>query len=177
MTAAATWRRWTAALLVISALLFGAALLAEGGESAEATHSEASESGQAPELGAQAEENEEAGEEPQPDNEAAEGEGEIDETLFGVDLENPFIVWGFVIVSLALAAAVFANVRYALIGALALGVVAALLDGREVLLQLAENNAGIAVLAAATAVAHVAVAILAVLAWRVDPSKPQAART
>lgn len=173
MSAAAKWRRWTAALLVISALLFGAAVLAEGGESAEATHSEATESGEEPASASESPQPDEAGEESRPGNEAAE----LDETLFGIDIENPFIVWGFVIVSLALAAAVLANVRYALMLALALGVVAALLDGREVLLQLAENNPGIAGLAVATAIAHAAVAILALLAWRADTNKTQPART
>lgn len=172
MSVAATWRRWTAALLVISALLFGAAVLAEGGESAEATHSEAAERAEeAPELAAESPQSDEAGEESRPGNEAAELDVEIDETLFGVDLENPLIVWGFVIASLALAAAVLANVRYALILALVLGVAAALLDGREVLLQLAESNPGIAGLAAAAAVAHAAVAVLALLAWRAGTAK------
>jgi hypothetical protein len=166
--AAVNWTRWTAALLVISALLFAAAVLAEGGthrETAEAAHSEATEHAEPPDEATEAQEHEETGEEAGHD-ESAELDAHVEESLFGIDLENPVIVWSFVLVSLALAVVIFANVRPALFLAVGLGGVAALLDAREVTLQLAENNAGVAALAGATAIAHITVAVVAVLAWR-----------
>ncbi len=173
MIAAHTWTRWTAVLLVISALLFAAAVFAEGTrrEAVEVAHSEATEPAEPNDEVAEAEGHGEAGEAEVANDEAAE------ESLFGIDLENPAIMWGFVILSLAVAAVVFANVRPALSVAAALGIVAALLDGREVLTQLAEKNAGVAALAGATAIAHVAVAVVAVLAWRAGTAPIRTPRT
>lgn len=92
--------------------------------------------------------------------------GEQSETLFGLNLENPWIVWGFVGVSLLLAVAVLRFGKPALLLAILLAGAAALLDGREVIFQFGRANTLIASLALLTALTHAAAAILAFMAWR-----------
>ncbi|TIQ40717.1 MAG: hypothetical protein E5X49_22185 [Mesorhizobium sp.] len=64
-----------------------------------------------------------------------------------------------------LAAAILRLGRATLVLAILLAGAAAVLDGREVFLQLARANASVARLAALTALAHAVVVIRAVLAW------------
>ncbi|MDX8458155.1 hypothetical protein [Mesorhizobium humile] len=175
--------RWTAAMLAISALLFAAAVLMEGGEHREPASIAAQKEGaEAQEQGGhdeaaegpteeQARKSAEAGETGS-HAEAGEPDGHTEETILGINLENPWLVWGFVGVSILLAAAVsrFGSIarlgNAALLLAILLAGVAAILDGREVFLQLARGNASVSGLAGLTALAHAAVVILAVLAWQ-----------
>ena len=164
--------RWTAAFLAISSLFFASAVLAErSGESREGpASSEQSEAGEASEssgAGESQEGNAQAegshAEATQPD--AGEG-GKKGETLFGLNLENPWIVWGFVGVSLLLAVAVLRFGKPALLLTILLAGAAALLDGREVFFQFGRGNMLIVVLALITAVTHAAAAVLAFMALR-----------
>lgn len=149
--------RWTAAFLVISSLFFASAVLAErSGESREGpASSESSESGESQEGNEQAE-----------GSHAETTEPGAGETLFGLNLENPLIVWGFVGVSLLLAVAVLRFGTPALLLTILLAGAAALLDGREVFFQFGRGNMLIVILALLTAVTHAATAILAFMAWR-----------
>jgi hypothetical protein len=177
--------RWTSAMLAISALLFVAAVLMEGSGHLEpasmAAHDKATEVGEQPEGGHdEAAENSTAkqgGGSAEPGEvgshaEAGEAGGRAEEAILGIDLENPWLAWGFVGASILLAAAIMrfgADVRFGnatLLLAILLAGVAAILDGREVSLQFARANASVAGLAALTALAHAAVVILAVLAWQ-----------
>lgn len=149
--------RWTAAFLVISSLFFASAVLAErSGESREGpASSESSEAGESQEGNEQAE-----------GSHAETTEPGAGETLFGLNLENPLIVWGFVGVSLLLAVAVLRFGTPALLLTILLAGAAALLDGREVFFQFGRGNMLIVILALLTAVTHAATTILAFMAWR-----------
>ncbi|UVK51617.1 hypothetical protein DBIPINDM_004908 [Mesorhizobium sp. AR02] len=160
--------RWTSAMLAISALLFATAVLMEGsghrepasmaahdeaaGAQEQGGHDEAAESSTAKQGGDSAE--------------VGETGSHAEQTILGINLETPWLVWGFVGVSIMLAAAVLRLGKATLLLAILLAGAAAILDGREVILQLARANASVASLAALTALAHAAVVILAVLAWQ-----------
>lgn len=160
--------RWTSAMLAISALLFATAVLMEGsghrepasmaahdkaaGAQEQGGHDEAAESSAA-KQGAESAEVGETG-------------SHAEQTILGINLETPWLVWGFVGVSIMLAAAVLRFGKATLLLAILLAGAAAILDGREVFLQLARANASVASLAALTALSHAAVVILAVLAWQ-----------
>ncbi|MFA6031320.1 MAG: hypothetical protein WC889_00240 [Myxococcota bacterium] len=186
--------RWTSAMLAISALLFAAAVLMEGsghheparaaahdeaakaGEQAAGGHDEAAENSNVKQGGDSAEVGETSSRAEASETgsraEAGDAVGRPKEAILGIDLENPWLAWGFVGVSILLAAAVMrfgavvrlGNATFLL--AVLLAGVAAILDGREVILQLTRANASVAGLAALTALAHAAVVILAVLAWQ-----------
>lgn len=184
--------RWAAAMLAISALLFAAAVLTEGSGHRErgsmaahdnaveeqGGHDEAAESSIANQGGNSAETGETGGyiESGESGNHAEQMSAE--QTILGINLEVSWLAWGFVGVSLLLAAAVIrlrADVRLGnatLLLAILLAGVAAILDGREFFLQLARANASVASLAAVTALAHAAVVILAVLAWQAAAPDP-----
>ncbi len=161
--------RWTSAMLAISALLFAAAVLMEG-----SGHREPASAGMAAHDEA-AETQETSGHDEAAESSAAKQGGDsakvgetgshAEQTILGINLETPWLVWGFVGVSIMLAAAVLRLGRAALALAILLAGAAAILDGREVFLQLARANASVASLAALTAFAHAAVVVLAVLAW------------
>lgn len=179
--------RWTSAMLAISAVLFAAAVLMEESGHQEparmAAHDEAAktqdghdepgEGSTAKQIGDSAELGEAGGhvESGEIGSQAESGEtgNHAEQTLLGINLETPWLAWGFIGVSILLAAGVMrlgavGNARLLL--AILLAGVAAVLDGREVFLQLARANASVAGLAALTALAHAAVVILAVLAWQ-----------
>jgi hypothetical protein len=159
--------RWTSAMLAISALLFATAVLMEGsghrepasmaahetaGAQEQAGHDEAAESSTVKQGGDSAE--------------VGETGSHAEHTILGINLETPWLVWGFVGVSIMLAAAVLRLGKATLLLAILLAGAAAILDGREVFLQLARAIASVASLAALTALAHAAVVALAVLAWQ-----------
>ena len=174
--------RWTAALLAVSAVIFGLAVLMErSGESRELSGAseqlKTGEAGASTEAGESQEGKQEAIEQAESAHtEGAEaGEsGEQGEEIFGVNLENPWLVWGFIGVSLLLAAAVLHFGQPALLLAIPLAGVAALLDVREVFFQFGRANMLIANLALLIALAHAAAAILALMAWRALQTKGQA---
>jgi hypothetical protein len=170
--------RWTSAMLAISALLFATAVLMEGSghhrePASMAAHDEAAgaqEQGGHDEAAVtpntkQGGDSAEVGE---TDSHAEVGEtgSHVEQTILGINLETPWLVWGFVGVSIMLAVAVLRLGKATLLLAILLAGAAAVLDGREVFLQLARANASVASLAVLTAVAHAAVVILAVLAWQ-----------
>lgn len=175
--------RWTAAMLAISALLFATAVVMEGSghrdpasmvahdQAPEAQeqggHDEAAESSNAKQGGGSAETGETGGH-----IEGDETASHAEQMILGINLETPWVVWGFVGVSIMLAAAVLSLGKATLLLAILLAGAAAILDGREVFLQLARANAGVASLAALTALAHAAVVILAVLAWQAASTTP-----
>lgn len=151
--------RWTAVLLAVSTVFFAVAVLAErSGNSHEAPGTgEHLESGEANSSG-----------------EAQEGHAEPEgahtetnnEVVLGINLENPWIVWGFVGASLLIIIAILRFGKTALLLTIPLAVVAAGLDAREVIFQLTDSNVLVAGLAIIAAVSHTAVAILAFMAWR-----------
>ncbi|TSE11685.1 hypothetical protein C1D09_013190 [Mesorhizobium intechi] len=166
--------RWTSAMLAISAILFAAAVLMEGvghqepadlaahqeaaGTQEQGGHDEAAENSTAKQDG----------------DSGAVGEtgGHAEQTVLGINLETPWLVWGFFSVSIVLAAAVLRFGKATLLLAILLAGAAAILDGREVFLQLARANANVASMAALTALAHAAVVILAVFAWQPASGPP-----
>ena len=156
-----TLARWTAALLAISTVFFALAVLMErSGESRETpAASEQLEAGESEEGNTEAEGSHAEA------TKAGEG-GEQAELIFGVNLENPWIVWGFVGTSLLLAVAVLRFGQPAFLLTILLAGAAALLDGREVFFQFGRANMVIAILALLTALAHAAAAMLALMAWR-----------
>jgi hypothetical protein len=171
--------RWTAALLAISAVIFALAVLMErSGEYRElSAASERLKTGEASaptEAGESQEENEQAEGSHTEVTKAGES-GEQDEEIFGVNLENPLLVWGFVGVSLLLAVAVLRFGKPALLLTIPLAGAAALLDVREVFFQFGRANMLIANLALLIALAHAAAAILALMAWRTLRATGQAA--
>jgi hypothetical protein len=158
--------RWTAALLTVAALLFAlAAWLEHGGEPSGGTaHVETGEGSAATEAG-EAAEGKTPVAHPEP-GAAAENGGQLPETVLGINLENRWLVWGFVAASLILAAVVLRLWPPAFLLTILLAGVAALLDGREVFSQLERENAPIAILALIIALAHAAAAISAAMGWR-----------
>jgi hypothetical protein len=93
---------------------------------------------------------------------SAETEQDEDETLFGVDLEaTPFVVLAAAF-SLALALGVWLRARWALLAVAAVAMVPfAALDVRELLHQIDESDAGLAVMAGTVAALHLAAAAIA----------------
>jgi hypothetical protein len=84
------------------------------------------------------------------------------EKVFGVDVESVPAILGAVTVALVLAAAVWwRRERLWLWATLGFGIVFAAGDVREVVHQLDESNAGVAVVAGVLVMAHVAIAVLA----------------
>ena len=167
--------RWTAALLAVSAVIFALAVLIErGGASRElpaaSEQLKTGEAGEATEAG----ESQEANEQAEGAHAEATEAGEQDEEIFGVNLENPWLVWGFVGVSLLLAAAVLRFGQPALLLTIPVAGVAAFLDVREVFFQFGRANMLIANLALLIALAHATAAILALMAWRALRAKGQA---
>ena len=142
--------RWTAALLAVSTLFFALAVIVERSGNAEQT-GEANTSGESHEENAE------------PDGAHTETTNEV---VFGINLENPWIVWGFVGLSLLMIVAVLRLGKTALLLTIPLAGVAALLDAREAIFQFAGNNVSVASLATIAALAHAAAAILAFMAWR-----------
>ncbi|HZQ00739.1 MAG TPA: hypothetical protein VFB13_14445, partial [Reyranella sp.] len=85
-----------------------------------------------------------------------------------MNLESPWLVWGFVVVSFVLAAVVLRLWPPAFSMAVFLAGLAALLDLREAIGKFGTENL-IAVLALTIGLAHVAAAILAIVAIRRFP--------
>ena len=157
MTARPT-RRLAAILLVVTAGLFAIGVSQESDDN----HSEGSETSTAvgatdthdDESGETAEEGEaEQGEDAH--DEATEGDGQEERDILGVDPEASGLVAIGVIVSLALAAALWFTDRRDLAGIAAMfALVFAVLDIAEVSHQLDEDNNGLATLAVAIAIGH-----------------------
>jgi hypothetical protein len=162
--------RWTlVALLVVSTVLFAVGVIAERSDSD--THAEPV--AQAEEAGGEAGEpegaHEEAGESGALESEEGQGEtasgetGSEDERLLGVDLESTPLIVLAVLAGLGLAA--LTATRLGRLGGFLLAVtvialVWAALDVREVIHQLNESRTGIAVVAIAVAVLHLAAAVV-----------------
>ena len=168
---ALNWQRLTAALLVISAVLFVVGIVLERAGPAGDSHTEVPPA--ATQVTVTAIENGNEGDEVHPQ---ATGSAPISEaqgeTTLGFNLENPWLVGGFALVSVALAAAVLRLGRPALILAVLFGAGAAVLDFQEVLTQLGRGNALVAGVAALVAVTHVAVTVAAVIAWAGPSAAP-----
>ena len=148
--------RWIAGLLAISAIVFALAVNLEsrGSGTAQSVSAESTEG---------------AGEAGEAHQEGGVGDvhregGEASEQLFGVNLESPWLVWGFVVVSLVVAAAVLPLWTPAFALAALLAALAAALDAREVFNQTAAGHSLIAILAGLIALAHLAVVVLAITA-------------
>jgi hypothetical protein len=162
--------RWTAALLAVSTLFFGLAVIVERSGNAHKEPVTSEQNGEANTSGESQEGN-------------AEPEGAHTETanevVFGINLENPWIVWGFVGLSLLMIVAVLRLGKVALLLVILLAGVAAVLDAREAIFQFAGNNVSVASLAIIVALTHAAAGILAFMAWRspaltgTRPTNPQ----
>jgi len=90
-------------------------------------------------------------------------EGLPSETVFGLDLENPWFVSAFALVWVVFIAALLRFGRIALPAVLLVAVVATVLDGGEVVRQIGEAKSLLASIAVLVTVAHVALAVLALL--------------
>ncbi len=90
-------------------------------------------------------------------------EGLQSETVFGLDLENPWFVTAFVLIWLVFIAALVRFGRIALPAVLLIAIVATVLDGGEVVRQIGEAKSLLASIAVLVTVAHVALAVLALL--------------
>jgi hypothetical protein len=169
-------QRVTAALLVISAVLFVIGVALERAGPAADIHTEVPPVATQV-TGTTVENGNEGGEaHPQATNSAPVTETQ-GETTLGFNLENPWLVAAFALVSLVLAAAVLRFGWPALLLAVLFGAGTAVLDLQEVLTQLGRSNSLIAGVAVLVAVTHVAVAVLAILAWsglRATPTSPLA---
>ncbi len=88
-------------------------------------------------------------------------EGVQSETVFGLNLENPWFVTAFVLIWLVFIAALIRFGRIALPAVLLVAVVATVLDAGEVARQVGEAKSLLATMAVLVTVAHVALAILA----------------
>lgn len=87
------------------------------------------------------------------------------ETLFGFSLETPWVITAAAFLWLVLAAGLLLWGQKVLVPITILAVATALVDVREVLLQMEQSRPSIALLAGTVAVAHVAIAILALVTW------------
>ena len=157
-------QRLMAALLALSAVLFVVGILLERAGPAGDVHTEAPPVATLA-AGAHVENGNEAGEtQIQPTGSAPNPEPQ-GETTLGFNLENPWLVSAFALASLALAAALLRFGWPALLLAFLFGAGAAVLDLQEMLTQLGRGNSLVAGVAGLVAVAHLAVAVLAILAW------------
>ena len=152
--------RWIAGLLAVSAIVFAVAILVERHGPSEGPAATEQVSGEGTEAGEAAERQENAA------GEAGHPEaGEAGERLLGINLESPWLVWGFVAISVAVAAAVLRLWPAAFAAAVVIAGLAGILDIREAMTKYGADNL-IAILALLIAAAHAAAAVLAVLAIR-----------
>ena len=169
-------QRVTAALLVISAVLFVIGIGLEHASLAGDIHTEAPPVATQV-TGTPVENGNESGEvHPQATGSAPTSEAQ-GETTLGFNLENPWLVAGFALVSLVLAAGVLRFGWPALLLTFIFGAGTAVLDVQVVLTQLGRGSSLIAGVAVLVAVTHVAVAVLAILTWaslRATPTSPLA---
>lgn len=84
-------------------------------------------------------------------------------TVFGLDLENPWFVTAFVLIWVAFIAALIRFGRVALPAVVLVAVVAAVLDGGEVVRQVGEAKTLVATIAGLVTISHGALAVLALL--------------
>lgn len=87
------------------------------------------------------------------------------ETLFGLSLENPWVITVAAFVWFVLAAGLLLWGQKVLVPVIILAAATALGDVREVWLQMEQSRPSIALLASTVAAAHVAIAILALVTW------------
>jgi hypothetical protein len=93
--------------------------------------------------------------------------GESGEELLGIDPESAGLAAAVAAVSLLLAALLLAWPRKGLLAAVVLGgLLFATLDGREVIYQASESNAGLLVMALVTGLLHLGVAVAAAAGLR-----------
>jgi hypothetical protein len=90
-------------------------------------------------------------------------EGVQSETVFGLDLENPWFVTAFVLIWVVFIAALLRFGRIALPAVLLVAVVATVLDVGEVVRQVGEAKSLLATMAVLVTISHVALAALALL--------------
>jgi Flp pilus assembly protein TadB len=164
--------RWAlVVLLAASTILFAVGVIAER---APATHAEAS-NGESDEAEAA---HDEAAESAAGAPEGAErgesaSEADEDERLLGIDLESTPLVVLAVLAGLGLAVLAATRVgqlRAFLLAVAVIALVWAVLDIREVAHQLDESRTGIALMAIAVAVLHLATAVISGRLGRVRPS-------
>ena len=156
-TLATRVRALIAILLVGSSVFFAVGAMLERNES---QHDEPAVETAGPEAAESTEA--ESGEEATSEAGETEEAGEADERILGINPDSPWAVGVAILASLALAAAVLlvgSTSALVLTGLFALAFAAG--DLRELVRQLDESNAGIAVVAAVLAVAHLLVAALA----------------
>jgi hypothetical protein len=161
-------RRALVVLLALATVLFAVGVIAERSVDDKRTDEPASaieqhgagEAGETAESG-EAGERGEAGEHQASPTEASDTENEEDERLLGVDLESTPLVILSVAAALTLtglAASRVGQLRLFLLGVLVIALVWAALDIREVVHQIDESRAGIAVITAVVAALHLAAA-------------------
>jgi hypothetical protein len=168
--------RWAlVALLATSTVLFATGVIAERSHSD--THTETESVAQAEESGEAEGAHDEAEESAEGASQGAEGgesraESEEDERVLGIDLESTPLVVLAVLAGLGLAilaATRFGQLRWFLLAVAVIALVWAVLDIREVAHQLDESNTGIALVAIAVAVLHLATAAVGARLARESP--------
>jgi hypothetical protein len=145
-------------MLAVSTLLFGLAVIVERRGIAHKAPVTSEQTGEVHSSGEAEEGSEQA--------EGVHDETANNEVVLGINLENPWIVWGFVGVSLMMILAILRFGKTALLLTIALAALAAVLDSREAIFQFAANNISVASLAVIVALTHAAAAILAFVARR-----------
>lgn len=149
-------------LIVVSTVLFVTGVVIERGVSSNAaavstTQGQTSSTSQDPDGG------HESTSTPQDSHKVQNNAGSHSESVFGLDLENPWFIAAFVLIWLLLIVALNRFGRIALPLVLLIAVIAMVLDVGEVMRKVGEANTVLATFAALVAVAHVVIAVLALL--------------
>jgi hypothetical protein len=166
-----------AGLMVLSTLLFVAGIALEragstvGARAPIPQAATAVPAGQAVQEGTEAREAQERQEAaPAAPQEGAEGTAAHEQaernSVFGIDLESPWVIAGVVLGTVLLITALVVFGERVLLLVLLVAVVATLFDMREVVFQLGQARYGIAALAVEVAVSRLATAMVALLALR-----------
>ncbi|HLZ56330.1 MAG TPA: hypothetical protein VKR06_05215 [Ktedonosporobacter sp.] len=151
-------RRWlilALSLIALSTVLFVTGVVIERGIAAAPTSTH-----QGAQPGETTSADPDGGHNETPSKSPPQGSGRT-ETVFGLDLENPFVVGAFVVVWLGLAVALLRLGRLAWVALLFVAIGAAVLDVTEVGRQWAEAHLTVALFAVLVALAHMALVVLA----------------
>lgn len=88
------------------------------------------------------------------------------ETILGINIESPFFIIGAVIVWAALIVGLFLFGHNILIPVIVVAIGTGIFDIAEIITQINRSNTGLTLLAAVIAVAHIAVAVMALILYQ-----------
>lgn len=151
-------------LIIVSTALFVTGLAIEhtgsAGSAAVSSHHDA---GKTANVHQDADGGHDASSVPQGSQKVQEGGGSHNEIVFGIDIENPWFVAAFVLSWLVLVVALIRFRRTALLAVIIVAIAAMILDVGEVVRKVGVSNSIVATFAVLVAVAHMLIAVLAVL--------------